>query len=59
MDIEDLRTKDADQFCESCKLGKSLRTVSCKPQIRSEKVFDMVHVDIIRPITPTGFNRHK
>ena len=46
-------------FCRSCTLGQSIRTVSRTPQTRASWNFETIHVDVIRPITPTGFNGSK
>ena len=39
-------------------VGKSLRTVSRKPQDRPSCLGDVVHFDVVGPITPVGFNGH-
>ena len=43
-----------DRACETCRVAKSLRTVSREPQKRPEKAFQVINVDVDGPITPTG-----
>ena len=57
MDIDS--DTELEKPCDPCEIGKSLRTVSRKPQDRPEHVGDMIHVDVVGPISPVGFNGHR
>jgi hypothetical protein len=46
-------------ICEPCIMSKSVRTQSRVPQRRALHAFDRVHIDIVGPINPTGFNGHR
>jgi hypothetical protein len=51
--------KTLDEICRPCKLGKAIRLVSREPQDHLIDPLVELHVDIIGPITPTGFKGEK
>lgn len=53
------RKETAKAICEPCVLGKSLRTQSRAAQKQCLHGFDKVHIDVVGPIDPTGFNGHQ
>ena len=57
MDID--LNSELEKPCDPCQVGKSLRTVSRKPQDRPLYFGDIVHFDVVRPITPARFNKHR
>ena len=56
IELDGMRTQRPDATCRSCILSKSQRTISRKKQTRRSHIFDMVHTDVIGPITPRGYN---
>jgi hypothetical protein len=49
-----------DEFnCTACRLGDAKKQVSRIPQARTTTPFDLIHIDVIGPITPTGYNHHR
>jgi len=42
--------------CKPCIISKAVRTQSKQPQQRCEHAFDKLHVDLLGPITPTGYD---
>jgi transposase InsO family protein len=51
--------EDTPEFCRPCVMSKSMRTVSRKPQERATNTFDLIHLDVLGPITPIGYNGHR
>jgi transposase InsO family protein len=51
--------EDTAEFCKPCIMSKSMRTVSRKPQERATNTFDLIHLDVLGPITPMGYNGHR
>jgi hypothetical protein len=46
-------------LCHTCKISKSVRTISQESQQRAQHAFDVIHTDVVGPINPIGRNGHK
>lgn len=55
MVITDSRRPD----CSTCGLSKSIKIISRRPQERSRRLFQLVHVDMVGPIEPQAFPKHE
>ncbi len=45
--------------CTTCLLGKMTQNTNKKSDSRAKGVFDLVHVDLAGPVTPTSINGHR
>lgn len=45
--------------CEACMLANSVKSVKHTPATRAKNRLDLVHIDLIGPITPTGYDGSK
>jgi hypothetical protein len=57
--VLDKKDNSLDEICRPCKLGKAIRLVSREPQDHLTDPLVELHVDIIGPVTPTGFKGEK
>ncbi|KAI7703162.1 hypothetical protein KC353_g14273 [Hortaea werneckii] len=54
-----LKLTDAKQqtpYCESCSLSKSQKIYRTSDDCRAKGVFELIHSDIVGPVTPTGYD---
>jgi transposase InsO family protein len=52
----DLTGQEEQGHCEPCSLSKLQRAYSRTPSQRAEGVFELIHSDLVGPITPTGYD---
>jgi len=52
----DLTGQEEQGHCEPCSLSKLQRAYTRTPSQRAEGVFELIHSDLVGPITPTGYD---
>ena len=54
-----IKNDNMPDVCKGCVDGKHARAVSHTPGTRASAAVDLVHVDLMGPITPTAYNGHQ
>jgi transposase InsO family protein len=52
----DLTGQEEQGLCKPCSLSKLQRAYTRTPSQRAEGVFELIHSDLVGPITPTGYD---